>query len=57
MKIVAAGAEGLGFAIPGAVLKAFLKNRDAFAYDPANPNAGFRYNKPPRPEAAPAKPL
>ena len=57
MKIVAAGAEGLGFAIPGAVLKAFLKNRDAFAYDPANPNAGFRYNKPPRPEATPPKPL
>ncbi len=57
MKIVAAGAEGLGFAIPGAVLKAFLKNRDAFAYDPANPNAGFRYNKPPRPEASPPKPL
>jgi serine protease Do len=39
------------------VLKAFLKNRDAFAYDPANPNAGFRYNKPPRPEATPPKPL
>ena len=57
MKIVAAGAEGLGFAIPGAVLKAFLKNRDAFAYDPANPNAGFRYNKPPRPEASPPKTL
>ena len=57
MKIVAAGAEGLGFAIPGAVLKAFLKNRDAFAYDPANPNAGFRYNKPPKPEAPAPKPL
>ena len=57
MKIVAAGAEGLGFAIPGAVLKNFLKNRDAFAYDPTNPNAGFRYNKPPKPEASKTKPL
>lgn len=57
MKIVAAGAEGLGFAIPGAVLKNFLKNRDAFAYDPANPNAGFRYNKPPKPEVPAPKPL
>ncbi len=55
MKIVAAGAEGLGFSIPSAVLKAFLKNRDAFAYDPANPNAGFRYNKPPKPEPATPK--
>jgi serine protease Do len=56
MKIVTTGAEGLGFAIPSAVLKTFLKNRDAFAYDPANPNAGFRYNKPPKPEAQPAAP-
>lgn len=56
MKIVAAGAEGLGFSIPSAVLKAFLKNRDAFAYDPANPNAGFRYNKPPKPEPTAPKP-
>ena len=57
MKIVATGAEGLGFAIPGSVLKMFLRNRDAFAYDPTNPNSGFRYNKPPKPEAPPAKPL
>ena len=57
MKIVAAGAEGLGFAIPAAVLRNFLKNRDAFAYDPSNPNAGFRYNKPPRPEPLQPKPL
>lgn len=57
MKIVAPGAEGLGFAIPSAMLKLFLRNRDAFAFDPANPNAGFRYNRPPRPDgsAAPAK--
>lgn len=48
MKIVSPGAEGLGFAIPTAVVKLFLKNRDAFAFDPANPNSGFRYNRPPR---------
>ena len=54
MKIVAAGAEGLGFAIPSAVLKGFLRNRDTYAFDPANPNSGFRYNRPPKPEAADA---
>lgn len=47
MKVVAMGAEGLGFAIPANVLKFFLRNRDAFAFDPANPNAGFRYPSPP----------
>ncbi|MBC2601176.1 S1C family serine protease [Puniceicoccus vermicola] len=47
MKVVAMGAEGLGFAIPANVLKFFLKNRDAFAFDPTNPNAGFRYPSPP----------
>jgi serine protease Do len=51
MKIVSPGAEGLGFAIPASEVKNFLKNRDTFAFDPANPNAGFRYNKPPKPEA------
>lgn len=56
MKIVSPGAEGLGFAIPSAMLKVFLRNRDAFAFDPANPNSGFRYNRPPRPDAAPASP-
>jgi serine protease Do len=54
MKIVAPGAEGLGFAIPSTILKMFLRNRDAFAFDPANPNAGFRYNRPPRPDGVPA---
>jgi serine protease Do len=48
MKIVAPGAEGLGFSIPAAMLKVFLRNREAFAFDPANPNSGFRYNRPPR---------
>ncbi len=52
MKIVAPGAEGLGFAIPSAMLKLFLRNRDAFAFDPANPNSGFRYNRPPRPDGS-----
>jgi serine protease Do len=56
MKIVQTGAEGLGFAIPATTLKNFLKNRDTYAFDPANPNAGFRYNKPPKPEAQPPAP-
>ncbi|WP_269538089.1 S1C family serine protease [Cerasicoccus fimbriatus] len=47
MKVVAMGAEGLAFAIPANVLKFFLENRDAFAFDPRNPNTGFRYNTPP----------
>ena len=53
MKIVQTGAEGLGFAIPTTVVKTFLKNRDTYAFDPANPNSGFRYNKPPKPEPKP----
>ena len=48
MKVVSAGAEGLGFAIPVSRLKNFLLNRDAYAFDPRNPNAGFRYLTPPR---------
>jgi serine protease Do len=56
MKIVATGAEGLGFAIPSTILKVFLKNRDTYAFDPANPNSGFRYHKPPMPEAKPEAP-
>ena len=55
MKIVSVGAEGLGFAIPTANLKTFLRNREAFAFDPANPNSGFRYNRPPRPASQPVK--
>lgn len=47
MKVVGFGTEGLGFAIPAEVLKRFLRNRDAFAFDPRNPNSGFRYNAPP----------
>jgi serine protease Do len=49
MKAMAVGVEGLNFAIPAAALKNFLRHRDAFAFDPRSPNAGFRYNPPPRP--------
>lgn len=56
MKAMAVGVEGLNFAIPAAVLKNFLRNRDAFAFDPRSPNAGFRYNPPPSPVAAPEAP-
>jgi len=55
MKIAAIGAEGLGFSISSRVLKSFLDNRDAYAFDPRNPNSGFRYLSPPnrgRSEAA-----
>jgi len=56
MKAMAVGVEGLNFAIPAAVLKNFLRNREAYAFDPRSPNAGFRYNSPPRPVVARAKP-
>ncbi len=48
MKIAAVGAEGLGFSISSRVLKSFLDNRDAYAFDPRNPNSGFRYLAPPK---------
>jgi serine protease Do len=48
MKIAAVGAEGLGFSISSAVVKSFLDNRDAYAFDPRNPNTGFRYLSPPK---------
>ena len=57
MKVVAMGAEGLGFAIPANVLKFFLGNRDAFAFDPTNPNAGFRYPSPPSAGDGAAEPV
>jgi serine protease Do len=37
---------GLNFAIPVNVVKDFIENRDAFAYDEDNPNAGYRYLQP-----------
>ncbi|MBE7494319.1 MAG: trypsin-like peptidase domain-containing protein [Verrucomicrobiaceae bacterium] len=49
MKAAGVGVEGLGFSIPANMLKLFLKNREAFAFDPRNPNAGFRYLPPPAP--------
>jgi len=55
MKAMEVGIEGLNFAIPTTVLKNFLRNRDAFAFDPRNPNAGYRYLEPPQPvKSAPA---
>jgi len=50
MKAMMVGVEGVSFAIPSATLMAFLQNRDAFAFDERNPNSGFRYLTPPRPE-------
>jgi serine protease Do len=47
MKVSGFGAEGLGFAIPSSVLCEFIDHRDTFAFDPRNPNSGFRYNSPP----------
>ena len=54
MKAMQVGIEGVNFAIPTVVLKNFLRNRDAFAFDPRNPNAGYRYLSPPQPVAATA---
>jgi serine protease Do len=54
MKAMMAGIEGLNFAIPAGVLKNFLRNRDAYAFDARNPNSGFRYLEPPRPVKMPA---
>ncbi len=51
MKLAGVGVEGLGFSIPANLLKLFLKNREAFTFDPRNPNSGFRYLTPPAPAA------
>jgi serine protease Do len=37
---------GLNFAIPVDVVRRFIINRDAFAYDEDNPNSGHRYLQP-----------
>ncbi|MFG0317437.1 MAG: S1C family serine protease [Planctomycetota bacterium JB042] len=47
LKIVAQGAEGLSFSIPVNRVKAFLDDQEAYAFDPLNPNSGFRYYAPP----------
>ena len=39
--------QGLNFAIPARYVKDFLRNREAFAYDKDNPNAGHHYHQPP----------
>jgi len=41
------GGEGLGFAIPVRYVIDFLRNRDAFAYNPESSEAGYRYLQPP----------
>ena len=41
----------------GAAPDLILWNGKVFTSDPANPNAGFRYNKPPKPEAPRVKSL
>jgi serine protease Do len=43
MKLAGVGLEGVGFAIPASLLQQFLRNREAFAFDPRNSNNGFRY--------------
>lgn len=53
MKLAGVGLEGVGFAIPASLVELFLKNRDAFAFDAANPNNGFRYLPPPDPATTP----
>ena len=39
--------DNLGFAIPARYVKDFIRNREAFAYDEMNPNAGHNYQTPP----------
>jgi serine protease Do len=57
MKAMMIGIEGLNFAVPSSVVKSFLQNRDAFAFDPRNPNAGYRYLEPPQPVKTMPTPL
>ncbi len=51
----AAMADNLGFAIPVNYVKQFIHHREAFSFDKANPNSGYRYTDPPRRQVA-AKP-
>lgn len=48
----AAMADNLGFAIPVNYVKQFIHHREAFSFDKANPNSGYRYTDPPRRLAA-----
>jgi len=52
----ALAADGIGFGIPARYVRDFLRNHEAFAYDPDNPNSGHNYLAPPareRPGVAP----
>ncbi|MCH2136461.1 MAG: trypsin-like peptidase domain-containing protein [Phycisphaerales bacterium] len=51
------GGEALGFAIPTRYVKDFIRNREAFVYDPSNPNSGHIYNEPPRRKRSGSPPL
>ena len=46
--VAASFADNLGFAIPVYYVKQFINHREAFAFDKANPNSGYRYLDPPR---------
>jgi serine protease Do len=48
----AAMADNVGFAIPVNYVKQFLRHREAFSFDKANPNSGYRYSDPPRRQVA-----
>lgn len=47
LKLVGGQVEGLGFAIPASQVMHFINNRDAYAFDPRNPNSGYHYLAPP----------
>lgn len=48
LKFVRTGIEGVGFSIPSESVKRFLRQRNAYAFDPRNPNTGYHYLNPPR---------
>jgi len=48
LKFVRTGIEGVGFSIPSESVKRFLNQRNAYAFDPRNPNTGYHYLNPPR---------
>ena len=45
-KLAGGAIEGISFCIPTDWVKTFLRNRDAFAFDPTNTANGIRYLKP-----------
>lgn len=48
LKLMSVGIEGVGFAVPSDTVKIFLNKRNAYAFDPRNPNTGYAYLNPPR---------